>query len=944
MKRAVVRGAIVLAVVLVALLVIRRLRDAIPSRGTGSASPLALPTGGDGPQPRAARTEGGALRVEKMPAVFADRSGRDRRIAGHVTFAGTPFAGATVRLTAWGGAIIAPDGERTTGADGAFDFGMRVAGPYEVVATAPAKLAAILRVSLADPRAKPAPDALELVLRACDTWVTGTVRDASGGPIARARVRREGLAGVETDDAGGYELCVTPGQVELEYSADGYGAVTIGVTADLRLRRDVVLVPEAVVQGVVVDEEHDPVADARVTVTTLQWGAERAATRGAQSGPDGRFQITQVLPGRVRLWAATDDMATEGTQEVVAMVGASPEVIVKLEQRTTISGKVMLHGKPVAGANLVAIRKSPSGRSFDTASQEDGTFVLTRVMPGELVLSSSQYRVVSPSVLHVDTKPLTGVVVELASMATVKGRVTRDGVPVAGIDVCCINRAEWQGTRTRADGTYEFKGVPPGNYELMANSVRAFSDPKKLTVVGTEDHVVDLDVVHGGEILGTVVDEKGTPLRGLFVKFQHPTTGDLCRVTTDEKGRYRCASLTGGAKYAGAVYATQAMAAPLAVPPGKPYPMVDVRDGRSRIENVTITVLQGQGQIRGRVVDTNGAPIADARVRANNEDRFSSWLSLASIATDVDGRFVLDDLADGSYFLHVRSTEGGTGTATAVVGGPPVTIVVALPGTITGSLAGFQGTPVIYVTPLGVYSQLTPGTVTGATYRVGGVEPGRYMINAQTTYEGDAREVVVRAGETTTVNLAAKGRGTIDVVITDFATKAPVPNIQCHAVMAVNGMRGVTNWDPALLPSTDAAGRLRLEPSPAGNIIVGCVSPDGRRSGPSAALTLAAGANGKVAMQSVRTSVDSWGTTGIGFDWRVVPPRIMTIEPRSGAADAGLAPGDLITAVDDKPVGTLDGAGVMFLIQDHVIGAKVPVTVVRGEQTLRVAVEMRPGA
>jgi hypothetical protein len=939
-KRVVVVIAIVVALILVAWITLRRGDEPASTAARGSSTST---TSGSAVATGSARTKDGVMRVERMPGVFADRSGRERRIAGRVVFEGKPFANATVRLTAWGGAIVAPDGERTTGADGMFDFGLRVAGPYEIVATAPEKLAAIARLSLADPKARPAPESLELVLRACDTWVVGKVTDATGAPIARAHVRREGIAGVETDAAGAYELCVVPGGVDLEFSADGYGAVVVNLSADLRMRRDVVLVPEAIVQGVVVDEDGAPVEDARVTAVPIKWGAERAATRGAQSGPDGRFQITQVLPGRVRLWAATEDAAMETTQETVAVVGDSPDVIVKLVRRMTISGKVMRAGTPVAGAPLVAIRKSPTARSFSTFSQEDGSFVLTRVMPGDLVISSSEYRVISPSTVRVENTSLRDVVVELEAMATVKGRVTRDGAPVPDVDVCCLNRSEWQNTKTRADGTYEFRGVAPGNYELLASTVRAFADPKKFVVTGTEEHVIDFEMQHGGEILGAVVDDKGTPLRGMFVKFQHPTTGDLCRVTTDEKGRFRCASLTGGATYAGTVYATSAMDVPLATPPGKPFPAIDVKDGKTRIENITITVLHGQGAIRGRVVDGKGAPIADARVRANDQEEFSTWLSLASNATDADGQFVLDGLTEGTYFVQASSPDGGTGTVKGVVNGAPVSIVVARPGAVEGALAGFTGTPSVYVTPVGPYSQLNPGSVTGTTYRVSGLEAGRYMINAQTTYEGDAREVEVRAGETTRLDLVAKGRASVDVVITDHETKAPVANIACRVVMSVNGMQGLMNWDLATLPRSDAAGRLRIEPAPAGNVIVACVSTEGRRSGPSGELVLAAGATAKIALSSVRTTNETWGSAGLGFDWRVVPPRIVMIEPKGSAAAAGLVHGDVVIAVDDKPVGTLDGAGVGFLIQDHPIGAKFPVTVQRGAQKLRVTLEMRPG-
>ncbi|HEY4175781.1 MAG TPA: carboxypeptidase regulatory-like domain-containing protein [Kofleriaceae bacterium] len=885
----------------------------------------------------------GAARDGRLPSMLVDPAGHDRRIAGHVTFDGKPFAGAKVQLSAWGGMVVPPDSERTSGADGSFDFGPRPAISLDVTASAPQKLAATAKVRLADPTNVPNPEQVELVLGTCEAWLIGHVRDAAKGPIVHAHVRRDGIAGVDTDETGAYELCLPRGGAGVAVSADGYGAVFVQLSVQLRTRRDFVLTPEAMIKGIVVDDKGTPVPDAFVSVNPVEWSPERAMNFGVVSGADGTFRVDELLPGRWRLWATTDSATSDDGVEVVAGVGAQPDAIVRVHAHATIAGKVMRDGKPVGGVRVNAVRKSPSGRGMDGFSQEDGSFVIRLVPAGDVVISASNYHVKSPASVHVEAKPVTGVVVELDPLAKIKGRVTRKGVAVAGVDVCCVQTPDGGGgVKTRDDGTYEFAGVAPGNYQIYAQDQHAFGEPVKVAVTATEDHVVDIDLVHGAEIHGTVVDEHGKALGGLWVKFQHPTTGDLCRTVSDDTGRFECTAMTGGAKYAGAVFSSPALDVPLPTPTDKPYPAIDLPDGKTSIEGVTLTVIHNHGQIRGHVVDTKGSPIPDARVQANNEERFSSWLSLQAAVTDVDGNFTLDDLAEGSYFLQARSTDGGTGTAKSLVGGPPVTLVIALPGAVEGTLAGFDGTPVIYVTPLSGYNELDPGIVTGNHYRVAGLKPGHYMVNGQTTYEGDAKVVDVRAGETVTIDLTAKGRGSVDVAITDYATSAPVPDIQCHAVISVNGMQGLTNWDLAVIPRTDASGHLRLDPSPAGDIIVACVGTDESRSAPSGALALAAGANGKIALQSVHRTETSFGSTGLGFDWRVPAPRISEVAIKSSAAESGLAVGDLVVAVDDKSFGTVDWMGVWMLIQDHPLGAKFPITVVRGGQKFRVLLEMRP--
>jgi protocatechuate 3,4-dioxygenase beta subunit len=889
-------------------------------------------------------TFGSRTTVTALPPGFAATGVAPRRIAGRVTFAGKAFTGATVLLRTWGGQLAVADDQRVTGADGAFDLGTRPAANYQVVAEAPGKLAAIALVELANPAAMPAPDQLELVLRDCAAWVVGTIRDPSGGPIARARVLRGGVAGVEADDNGAYELCVPPGESTIDYGADGYGSVTLTFSADLRTRRDVVLVPEAVVQGVVLDDDGAPVAGAYVWLNPVEWGSERNASRSAVAEDDGRFRVAEVTPGRVRLSAYADGLATETAQEALAEVGTSPDVILRMVRQTTISGRVVRAGAPAAGVELVGVRKSPAKRSRNTYSQADGTFVLDRVGAGDIVITSPHYKVRSPQVVTVGRAPVTDVVVEIEAMARIHGTVTRKGLPVEGVTMCCLPQLGATRVTSDVDGKYAYEGVEPGTYQIMAASDRAgaFAEAKTVEVAAGQEYRVDLELAGGAIINGKVVDERGAPVTAVRVQFMHAKTDDQCNATTDDSGRFRCTSMLGGSPYTAKVFANATATQAMTTPPGKPYPTIDLADGATTVDGVTITVIDARGAIRGRVLDTAGQPVADARVKASAEQRFWSWMALPSAITDGDGSFAIERLHLGTYDLQARATDGATGVLAGVAtAGPPVVIRVTRPGAIAGALLGYPAAPAVYAAPTGAYTQLIAGSVTGDAYRIGGLEPGRYLVSAQTTFEGSARVVEVKAGETTTLDLTAGGRGAIDATVLDWATKAPVARIACHVVVAVDGLQGLTNWDLATAPASDAAGKLRFDPAPAGEVIVGCQSPQRLRSSPSAALTLARGATAKVELWSVAlTGDDVW--LGLEMDWRSVPPRLSGVTAGSAAAAAGLQPGDLVTAVDDAPVGDLDGQGVQYLVASHAAGARIPITVKRGAQSLRVVVEAPP--
>lgn len=186
-----------------------------------------------------------------------------------------------------------PEPRVISDAAGRFDFGPQLAMRYLVVAEKPTITGATLAVDLRTPTAQPAPDQLRLVVHACDASVHGTIRDSSGGVIAKARVELAyGGTGVDGDQEGRYELCLPVGDHRLALSADGYARAEESIRAFGRVRRDFSLVPEAVVVGRVVRaDDRSPVAGASIELS--HDGVPRISLE-ATSDDDGRFRITGV--------------------------------------------------------------------------------------------------------------------------------------------------------------------------------------------------------------------------------------------------------------------------------------------------------------------------------------------------------------------------------------------------------------------------------------------------------------------------------------------------------------------------------------------------------------------------------------------------------------------------------------------------------------------------
>jgi RNA polymerase sigma-70 factor (ECF subfamily) len=880
-----------------------------------------------------------------LPPWFAVRGASQRVIAGRVTFEGKPVPNAVVllhdMLTKAG---ARPSLERRTGPDGKFDFGLQMPTAYEVVASAAEKAAAIVRFELADPTLKPPANQLELRLGGCVTSVAGTVFDASGGAISRARVLREGLVGVDADQNGTYKLCLPRGESRVTFSADGYGAVDLGVDAQGEIHQDVVLVPEAVIVGRVVEGGSErPVAGVYVSALTRQWGRDRAASGYALSDEQGRFRIGAIPPGRYRVSGFGDGVVTEPIEVVAKVGGDNPEVTLTVTAMARINGRIVSGGTPVPGASVIASLNSPPRRSDTAISQVDGTFVLNRVPLGDVSFSAAPYRVISPA--HLEIQGATDharVLIEVERLATIRGRVTRLGASIAGARVCCARTAA--GTdRVIADneGRYELAGVPPGTHRIAADyeELGTMMDPVSVTVAAGEEKTQDLEMDLAATISGAVVDQNDRPVKGVFVEWTNEKTGDLGRSVTDAQGRYRCSAMTGGGRYRAAVFATSSHQTPYPTADGAPYPIVELTNGKSVVDGARIAIDVREFAISGRVIDAAGEPVVDAEVKAmampaGQPPVFNSWMKLPFTVTGRDGVFKIAGLTPGAYALWARSPDGGEGTiANVPAGDTSATIRIDRPGSIEGKLIGFPAPPAVYASMLGTGAiNVEASNVTTSSFRIGGLRPGRYVVSAQTSYEGAAQLVDVKSGGSQSLTLTARGRGVIDGTVLDFRSRAPIAGAICLVFTSADGMHGITNWDARTAPRSDGQGRVVLDPAPAGPITVSCLMPSREKSSASADVVLASGSRAAVQLLSAELLIDYPSTTGIDFDWRVTAPRIAALRPEGAAAKAGLLVGDLVVAVDGVSMDGLNGEGVQNIIDSRPAGAEVSLTVMRGAQ------------
>jgi protocatechuate 3,4-dioxygenase beta subunit len=295
--------------------------------------------------------------------------------------------------------------------------------------------------------------------------------------------------------------------------------------------------------------------------------------------------------------------------------------------------------------------------------------------------------------------------------------------------------------------------------------------------------------------------------------------------------------------------------------------------------------LSGPGRLIGRVVDrTTGAGVGGARVDlhplppaaqeffgrvlrlAKTGEEFSSRVEpIAVVATDADGSFAFEGVRAGTYFIeargerHVPDSVARARVAASGDGGP-LDVWVRPGGRIVGVVLAPGGGAAA-----GVQLSLTPGAGTiiesarrgdaryvearadeRGAFILAGVPPGDgYEIAAIGAgfAIARARDIAVRAGEDTFVEIATRTGATVEgrVLSQGEATfegepKGPTPLAGAHVGIVPRGLRDLAYAEEILRLThgvTDADGRFRLQHVPAGELdLVGVASEHLASKGP----------------------------------------------------------------------------------------------------------------
>lgn len=868
--------------------------------------------------------------IVQRAAMFAQPGVARRHVRGRVTADNAAFRGASVQLIHEQTSVVLA--EVTSAADGTFELGERNPDVYVVAAHSQDRIAAPATIDLRVPVLAE----LALALTGC-SHVRGRVVDGSGAPIAHARVAREhaSVPFAETDVDGHYDLCTHFGGAVLRFSASGYQQFLSGVDASPVSTRDVVLIPEATVEGKVLMADDSPVEGAWVLIDPGFGGLPGSnAPITAFTAADGSFRLVGVSPGRNLLSAVAPARRTERPQELVVGAGqAITGVVLRLEATATLRGVVVSGGVPVPGVGVGIRRGNRDELGVAAVTQPDGSFVIDRAPRGDLGVYVVDHVVVSPRSVRVG-EGQTPVTIDVRPMATIRGRVLRGGAPIAGAQVGCPSAP----VLTDRDGAYRCTGVGDGPTDVYAYLPTGEWGRGTVTIVNGAPASLDISSAFNGVICGRTVDEQGAPVAGLVIEVNERTSGDYGKDLSATDGTFCARLLTGGSYNVTVRTAIGSVIAPL-------VPVPPVVLGPTETADVTIVVPAPRLAITGTVRDPDGAPVVDAIVRiiptalVGTPD-LSAITSGRLWVTDEDGRFTVSGLAAGEYMVSITGRDGSAVRRSVAAGTSDLAVTLAPAGAIDGTLVGFASPPRITAVrisdaPIDIGQPLVEAVVDGARFDASGLSPGTYVLTALTdAREGDAQKIVVGRTTPTPVILTSRGTATVIGTVRDFVTRAPIAGIRCAPFPRTRDAVGAIFNGPDQEVASDTKGVFRMTTS-GGEINILCI---GAGTSASRNITVTRDQTTTVDIFSV-TPAPNPGTIDVGLEW--IEPRLTTVA-KGGAADlAGLLTGDLIIAVDGVSVAELGNGSIMQLIYQRPAGAKATLAIVRGTEQRSIAVTVR---
>ena len=550
--------------------------------------------------------------------------------------------------------------------------------------------------------------------------------------------------------------------------------------------------------------------------------------------------------------------------------------------------------------------------------------------------------------------------------ARFEGRVVSaaTGAGIGGAEITFSRGGAADSVRSAPDGSFGFQPAAPGLWLLAAvtapghfpfapewghSPVQLRADP------GRQVKGIEIQLTPALELEGRVVTPNGQPAPGAEVRLlgaggEAALVAIRDRFTSDERGAFRAAAPEGSvleARLAGWA-------------PGRA--LVDTLalvNGRVTIElgHAVDRAPLPRARIRGRVVERGGGPVPGALVIATRSRAFGLGATSAAQAVSAsDGRFELPELPAGDYRLLARAEAHAPGVARATAGSADeVEIELQAGGRLRGCVRDASGggpvapfTVLVFArrNALWVEAERSLSVIDpSGCYALDDLRPGASAVVFSAPGHAPSAELAIDIPvppADAVLDAALEAGGTLTGVVRDDASGAALAG----ARLGVEGsLSAAASTFPVLSEAVTGPDgtfvlgglprRFSVQAAAADHharVMGGLGVEPGRSAGP-IEIRLRPLAPG----EEPRTDLAG---IGVGLAARDDGLVVTHVVPGGGAADAGLAPGDVILAVNGQPVTELGFGGSVDVIRGPE-GTFVVLQVRRGDATVEKRVPRR---
>lgn len=744
----------------------------------------------------------------------------------------------------------------TTDDDGRYSFVGEPAGVVSVVASARGYVAAPAYEQRSFRRIRvPVTGTLrgvDLLLRPGGREVSGHVRDVVGGPIEGATVvildETDTVAVSRTlsDEDGRFSLWVDATSfVRLRASAEGYVAQDAMAFRPAGPMFELVLFPEAVIEGRVVDAETG--AGLADVVVEVQRG-RHDEVHTARTDAAGRFRLSALRPGRYKPRVQDRAWLGHARHAVALELGETVgDVLIEAHGARQLAGRVQRPDGELCVHGRVTLRDA-SGEDVSTQRTDDaGEVRLGGLLPGEYTVAAScehprWARTVDTPIDLLDAD-VEGAVWEVPEPyqgeRALRGRVVGpDGEPVAFASIEAVRDEVLDDgtmvgptTLTDREGRFVIEAIPEGHYRISAEA-EGFAHRSSTVDVSDRDVDVELELAAAAGLRIYTRDPQGAAVAGVQVKVA---------ATFDRSGQWLTTNAEGWADASDLVPGTYRLVVSRPGVGGAAGPedpsaeaagtRVTVTGGGS--SEITLTVPARDGSVRGRALRTDGDPVADAVVTVQ-----SSWTYLSFVGeprhaivgqahTDEEGRFVVEGLEAESFTVTVQDAFGQTASRDEVEPGASVVLELPSPGKLVGTVEIESEAPpeqlTVTVTPAKGRPLSETFLRTDGHWSIVGVPPGTARVEVSSAWGTAQAKAKVEAGrEAAPITLRLAPRGRVRGRVIRTADGEPLVGVSV-VVLSDHG------------PATGAIGKTRgdgafeLSNAPSGSVVIKVIAPVGYR-------------------------------------------------------------------------------------------------------------------